>query len=256
MKAILLAVMVFASCGGPSREQVQRSQREYDLAVGLYGERNIAGAFEHLFEALELDSENAEVHLLLGKLFMIHRSDYERAEQHLREAIRVHESVPGRAGLPADARNTLGVLYIHAERHEEAVTVLREGSRDLMNREPGVTYANLGWAYLGLERYDEALEVLLQAVQQAPNLCVGWYRLAQTRVARDEQEQALAALDRGLGYEEDTCQSLQAAWRLRAEVRAHLGHREDAIGDLERCVELSSDTDDGQACQRLLDGSE
>ena len=46
---------------------------------------------------------------------------------------------------------------------------------------------------------------------------------------------------------------LQGAWRLRGEVRARLGRRADALADLERCVALGADTEEGQRCQRLLD---
>jgi tetratricopeptide (TPR) repeat protein len=242
-----------AGCGGgPSREQVMRSQREYDLGVGLWQERNVAGAFEHLLEAIELDPSNSEAHLMLGKLFMIHRHDYERAEHHFQEALRAHEVVESRSGLPADTRNSLGVLYIHWQRHEDAVEVLRESASDLMNREPAVAWSNLGWAYLELEEYDEALRVLEQAVQLSPDLCLAWYRIGQARAGKGEREEAEQALTHALEVEDETCQRLQAAWRLRGEVRAQLGHREEAIGDLERCVELSGETEDGQACGRLL----
>lgn len=242
-----------AGCGaGPSREQIERSQREYDLGVGLWQERNVAGAFEHLLEAIELDPHNAEAHLLLGKLFMIHRHDYARAEQHFRSALQAHEVVEARAGLPADARNSLGVLYIHWERYRDAVEVLRESASDLMNREPAVAWSNLGWAYLSLGEHEEALQVLHQAVQLSPHLCLAWYRMGQVRAERDQHEDAEEALTRALEVEDETCQRLQAAWRLRGEVRAQLGRRDDAIADLERCVELSVETDDGRACNRLL----
>lgn len=253
--SVVLAVL--AGCaGGPSRDQVLRSQREYDLGVGLWQEHNLAGAFEHLLEAIALDPDNAEAHLLLGKLFMIHRHDYERAEEHLREALRAHQAVDARAGLPADVKNTLGVLYIHAERYDDAIEVLREAARDLMNREPAVSWSNLGWAYLEKGEPDEALRVLQQAVQIAPDLCLAWYRMGQVQAAEGRPQEAEQALSRALEVEDETCQRLQVAWRLRGEVRAGLGHREEAIGDLERCVELSAETEDGQACRRLLAGEE
>ena len=46
---------------------------------------------------------------------------------------------------------------------------------------------------------------------------------------------------------------LQGAWRLRGEVRARLGHRRDAVADLERCVELDPYSNDGRMCQTLLE---
>ncbi len=249
-----LAVILFASCGGVSHENVLRSQREYDLAVGLYGEQDVAGAFEHLLESLELDPESAEAHLLLGKLLMIHRADYEQAERHMREAIAMNERLQGRAGLPSEANNALGVLFNNAQRYEDAVAVLQEASRDLMNRHQPLTWANLAWAYRELGRLEEALQVGRQAVQRDPNHCIALYRLAEVHIALEQREQAQQRLDHLLGLEDSTCQSLQAAWRLRAEVRAELGDRPGAISDFERCVELSPDTDDGAACQRVLAG--
>jgi len=256
LPALLVATCacLAAGCGGgPTREQVVRSQREYDLGVGLWQERNVAGAFEHLLEAIALDPSNAEAHLMLGKLFMIHRHDYERAEHHFQEALRAHEEVQARAGLPADARNSLGVLYIHWERYPQAVEVLRAAASDLMNREPAVAWSNLGWAYLELGEHVEAVRVLDQAVQLSPDLCLAWYRIGQARSGTGEPEEAERALTRALEVEDETCQRLQAAWRLRGEVRARLGHRDEAIGDLERCVELSAENEDGRACARLLE---
>lgn len=250
--ALVLALL--ASCGGVSEEQVLRSQREYDLAVGLYGEQDTAGAFEHLLEAIELDADNAEAHLLLGNLLMIVRQDYAQAEHHMREALRANQAIQGRPGLPSEARNALGVLYNNAERYEEAVTVLEEASSDLMNRHQPLTWANLAWAFRELGRLDQALQVGRQAVQRDPNHCVALFRLAEVHVALDQWEDAQTRLDHLLGLEDRTCQSMQAGWRLRGEVRAQLGDRAGAIADLERCVELSGETDDGQACQRMLQG--
>ena len=254
--SVLLSVVMLASCGGTSREQVLLSQREYDLAVGIYGESDVPGAFEHLLEAIELDPDNAEAHLLLGNLFMIHRADYQQAEHHMREAIRANEAVEGRTGLPSEARNALGVLFNNAQRYEDAVVVLEEAAGDLMNRHQPLTWANLAWAYRELGRLDQALQVGRQAVQRDPNHCVALFRLAEVHRALEDPEAAQERLDHLLGLEDPTCQRMQAGWRLRGEVRAELGNRQGAIGDLERCVELSDETDDGRACQRVLDGQQ
>ena len=249
---LTLGTAALGCAGGPTREQVQQAQREYDLGVGLWGEQNVAGAFEHLLEAIRLDPDNSEAHLMLGNLYMIHRHDFDQAETHFQEAIRANGAAPLRSGLEADARNSLGVLYIHAERLDEATVVLRESAADLMNREPAVAWTNLGWAYQQQGQSDQALEALSQAVRLSPMLCMAWYRIGETRRSQERWDDAEDALNRALEVENETCQSLQAAWRLRGEVRAQLGHREEATGDLERCVELSPDTDDGRACRQTL----
>ena len=60
-------------------------------------------------------------------------------------------------------------------------------------------------------------------------------------MALEQSEPAQERLDRLLELEDQTCQRMQAAWRLRGEVRATLGNREGAITDFERCVELSTE---------------
>ena len=242
-----------AGCaGGPTRDQVQRSQREYDLGLGLWQENNRAGSFEHLLTAIELDPLNAEAHLMLGHLFFLTRHDYQRSEHHYREAIRANQQVPARAGLDADARNSMGVMFMHAGRVDEATEVFRESASDLMNREPAIAWSNLGWAYYELESYDRALEVLNQSVALQPQLCMAWYWMGEVRTARGELTEAEEALSRGLEVDDETCQQLQAAWRLRGEVRARRGHLDAAVGDLERCVEISDRNRDGRTCSRLL----
>lgn len=249
----LATALLLGACGAAvSQEQVQHSEREYQLGVGLWGEHNAAGAFEHLLAAIEADPDNAEAHHFLGNLFWIVRHDYEHAEHHFLEALRAHEVAPGPSGLPADVKNSLGVLYVHAHRYEDATRVLREAASDLMNRHPALSWTNLGWAYHEADQDEQAIEALTQAIQLEPQLCLAWYRLAQVRAAHEEWEEALESLDHTLEVENDTCNRLQVAWRLRGEIRARMGRRDEAIEDLERCVELSTDTEDGRACRRLL----
>jgi type IV pilus assembly protein PilF len=261
-----LSGVLLAGCpGGPSDEDLNRSRTEYDLGVGLFGENNIAGAFQHLQEAVRLDPENVEAHMVLGTLHAL-RGENEAAERHLRTTIETNQRL-GAAGLPAltpDAYNTLGVLYINTHRLEEAVSALRTSTGDLMNRTPHLAWGNLGWAYYELERYPEALEALGQAVRLQPQFCAGWYRVGQVRFAEARQSveasgdaqgalaQADEALTHALEVDRDECRALQDAWLLRGETRARLGRREEAIADFERCVELDANTEAGRACAGLL----
>ena len=77
--------------------------------------------------------------------------------------------------------------------------------------------------------------------------------MGQVRAAESQWAEAETALNHVLEVEDETCRRLQVAWRLRGEVRAQLGHRDEAIQDLERCVELSAENEDGAACRRLLE---
>jgi len=68
-------------------------------------------------------------------------------------------------------------------------------------------------------------------------------------------ERAEDSLTRGLEVADESCQNLQDAWHLRGQARARLGRRDDAIGDFERCVELSASTPTGRACETYLEAT-
>lgn len=265
MLAAALVSSATVACGGPSEEDVRRAQAEYDLGVGLMHEQNVAGAFQHLQESVRLDPDHAEAHLLLGNLFMV-RQDFARSEHHLREALRANAAL-GTAGIPAlngEAWNSLGVLYIHMRRLDDAITALRAATADLMYRTPTLAWGNLGWAYLEQHDYPQALEALTQATAMQPLNCNAWYRTGQVHFAIGEAagaagtehfQRADDALTHGLDVDDEGCRALQDAWRLRGEARARLGRREDAVADFERCVELSADTEAGHACTGFLEAS-
>jgi tetratricopeptide (TPR) repeat protein len=277
--ALLTSLWVgsISACGGPSEDDLRRSEAEYDLGRGLWEEQNVAGAFQHLQESVRLDADNADAHLLLGNLFLFRvgggqndaerTASFEQSEHHFHEALRANAAL-GRAGRPAlnaEAKNSLGVLYIHWSRYDDAVRVLREATGDLMNHRPYFAWGNLGWAYFEQQDFAQALPALEQSVQLNPGFCNGWFRMGQVHFAqgRDAQadagresfERAEDALTSALENEDESCQRLQEAWRLRGETRARLGRRDDAVADFERCIELASDTEAGRTCAAMLEST-
>ncbi|UJR78807.1 TPR domain protein, putative component of TonB system [Sandaracinus amylolyticus] len=259
--------MSLGACGGgPSEEDVRRSQAEYDLGVGLMQEQNVAGAFQHLREAVRLDPDNAEAHLVLGTLLML-RGDHPEAERELREALRANTALGG-AGLPSltpEAHNTLGVLYLNTRRYDDAVRELRIATGDELNRTPHLAWGNLGWAYLELGDLSEAELALSEAVRREPRYCAGWFFLARVHSSRgtaaseaDAEAHFRAAddaLTHALEVDLEECRRLQDAWRLRGETRARLGRSEESVADFERCVELDRETESGRACSGFLEAS-
>jgi type IV pilus assembly protein PilF len=251
-----VCVSIMEACGGPaSAENAMRAQKEYELAVGLMGEQNIAAAFEHLFKSIELDSKNPESRLLLGNLYLL-REEFEKAEPELRKA-RELAKADEKYGEPfiAEVDNSLGVVLVHQKRYDEAISTLREAATNIVNRNPHLAWGNLGWAYYEKHQYREALDALNQAVRHQDRFCLGFYRLGQTYSALRDYNHAEEALTRCLEVSDDACKTLQSAWHLRGEARAQLGHRQDAIADFERCVELSSGSETGIACQGYLEAT-
>jgi len=251
-----LSLLALASCvGTTSAESALRAQKEYELSVGLLGEQNIPAAFEHLFKARELDPNNPEPHQLLGNLYLL-RGDLAKSEEELRAAKALAEKNPA-YGAPfvAEVENSLGVVLVHQKRYDDAIALLRETASNLLNRTPHLAWGNLGWAYYEKGQYTDAVAALTQSVRHQNRFCLGYYRLGQAYLALRDFERAEGALTHCLEVSDEGCQNLQDAWHLRGRARAQLGQRDDAIGDFERCVELSAGTATGRACQGYLEAT-
>jgi type IV pilus assembly protein PilF len=143
-------------------------------------------------------------------------------------------------------------LYIHQKRYIDAVNELKLAEADLYNRRPYLPWGNLGLAYLEMGEYEKARQALLHAIELQSLFCVGYYRLGQVYMAMRNFEKADKAFTQAIEADK-RCNTFQEAWRLRGEVRAQIGEREQSIADLEKCVELEASSDAGQACRRLLE---
>ena len=253
-----LVLQVSVACQpGVSADGADKSMKQYELAVGLQQEGNQPGAFKTLYKALEYDPYNAKAHLLLANLFLVSRADnperYDReAEQHFRKVLEIQAGeYASQESLASEARNGLGVLYIHQGRHSEAVKELDAAVADLFNRDAYMAWGNLGWAYLELHNYPKAIDALMRSVQLRRDFCVGHFRLGRAYLATRDYAKAEQALTSALEAD-PRCDGFQDAWHLRGEARMNLGNREDARTDFERCVELQPKTDAGKACGRYL----
>ncbi|MDH3653389.1 MAG: tetratricopeptide repeat protein [Myxococcales bacterium] len=251
LACLAMGCVTTSAAGTPDGE---RSYREFQLAASLRNEGQTASAIEHLRKALELDPENAEAHLLLGFIQMERRT-YQNAEPHLATAIKLLEKQPSGGSTLAEARNIYGLCLIELGRYDEAVVVLRESASDELNTAPHLAWGNLGLAQFHLTEYQETVTSTMEAVRIQPRFCVGYYTMARAFWHLQQLKDAERALVGALEADPSCSKSaeLQGAWRLRGEVRARLGHRRDAVADLERCVELDPYSNHGRMCQTLLE---
>jgi tetratricopeptide (TPR) repeat protein len=182
------------------------------------------------------------------------RRDYESAEQHLSHAIKLLEKQKRGGSTLAEARNIYGLCLIELARYDDAVAVLRASATDELNTAPHLAWGNLGLAQFHLGEYQEAVKSTMESVRIEPRFCVGYYTMGQALWHLQQLQDAERALVSALGADPSCANDrrLQGAWRLRGEVRARLGHRRDAVADLERCVELDPYSNDGRMCQTLL----
>jgi len=253
LACLAMGCVTTSEAGTPDGE---RSYREFQLAASLRDEGQTAGAIEHLRKALDLDPNNAEAHLLLGFIQMERRS-YSGAEPHLATAIELLEKQQSGGSTLAEARNIYGLCLMELSRYDEAVVVLRQSANDELNTAPHLAWGNLGLAQFHLEEYQETVNSTMEAIRIEPRFCVGYYTMGRAFWHLQQLEDAERALVSALGADASCSKSvqLQGAWRLRGEVRARLGHRRDAVADLERCVELDPYSNDGRMCQTLLEDS-
>jgi tetratricopeptide (TPR) repeat protein len=251
--ALALLVVGCVTTSQQTTPDAERSYREFQLAASLRDEGQSASAIEHLRKALDLDPTNAEAQLLLGFIQM-ERRDYQNAEEHLSTSIKLLEKQDRQGSVLAEARNIYGLCLIELTRYEEAIDVLRQSASDELNTAPHLAWGNLGLAQLHLGEYQETVKSTMEAIRIQPRFCVGYYTMARALWHLQQLKDAERALVSALEADPSCGDSreLQGAWRLRGEVRARLGHRRDAIADLERCIELDPYSNDGQMCQTLL----
>jgi tetratricopeptide (TPR) repeat protein len=242
---------------GATTPDGERSDRELQLAAALRTEGQMANAISHLHIALDLNPNNAEAHLLLGFIQM-ERRDYQKAEDELRTAIKLLEKQKSGGSALAEARNIYGLCLMELTRYDDAAVVLRQSATDELNTAPHLAWGNLALAQLELGEYQEAVKSTMEAIRLQPRFCVGYYTMGKALWHLQQLQDAEHALDSAINADPSCASStqLQGAWRLRGEVRARLGHRQDAVADLEQCVELDPYSNDGRMCQSILEASQ
>lgn len=219
-------------------------------------EGRIASAIQHLRIAIDLNPKNAEAHLLLGFVQM-ERADYTEAEKHLKRGVDLLIKDDREGATLAEARNMYGLCLIELGRYDEAIEMLYLSASDELNTAPHLAWGNIGTAQLRKGDPERALEATSAAVRLQSRFCVGYYTMGKALFELDRLEDAERALVSAIGADK-ACEDsplLQGAWQLRGEVRARLGHRRDAVADLERCIELGPNTQLARDCQRLLEAT-
>jgi tetratricopeptide (TPR) repeat protein len=241
------------SCGGTEASEKARRQssRFYEAAsIAWFDENDTLAAIRSLTRSIEANPDNDDAHYLLG-IIRLSRGEYEAAEKHLRETIRLRtdRDAHGLAG----ARNNLGVLLIHQKRYQEAIEQLKASSSEVMNREPWLAFGNLGWAYIELGDYDKAIEALRRAVFEQPKYCVGKYRLGQAFYLKKEFAAAVSVLKQAIETPEPGCSDLQEAYHLLGMDLIRLENDDEAREFLIRCVKINEFSKVGLECREALD---
>jgi len=250
ISTLFIGIIGIAGCGATqiSDENVRKSDRFYEAAVVAWTDRsdNLT-AIRHLTRAVEANPKNDDAQYLLGTM-RLSRGEYKQAEEHLLLAVKYREN---NAAKKVEAQNSLGVLYIHTKRYEEAIRVLDESAGEVLNRAPWLAYGNLGWAYTELGQYDHAIESLKRALFDQPQFCVGLYRLGNAYYMKGDYESAKESLNSALSIEADGCDRMQEAYHLLGMTYLRLDNPDDAMNAFDTCVQVNPKTEIGKSCAEI-----
>lgn len=238
--------------GPGSADPSRQSVAEYDVARDLFVARGQAReALEHALKAVELDENNAEAAHLVALIYLYYCAASE-LDCRMGEAHRYAKMAVDANPKYREAINTLGVVYVHLKRYNDAISVLQPLANDILYATPEVAWGNLGWAYLLKGDLDKAIEALNRVLALQPDFCVGAYRLALAYERKGDHQAARQAVTRALETDQPECRNFQDAFQTRARVAMTLGDREAAIMDLQRCSELDAQSAVGKQCEATL----
>jgi type IV pilus assembly protein PilF len=255
MLSLSAAACVTTSNQPPGAQSPERqSDAEYDLARDLFQKGNARVALDHVHKAISLDENNDKAHYLKAAILLAFCSGprlFDAPDCRLPDI-----EASARAALKAnpefrDAKNLLGSVLINEKKYKDAIAVLDPLTKDPAYVHPYLAWGNLGWAEVLDGQLDAGVAALKNAVTE-PRFCVGHYRLGIGYEKKGDPGQAEQSFTSAVSVDDPQCLGLQDAWEARARVRLRLGKATDARADYEHCVEISKDTQTGQACAREL----
>ena len=249
------AVLAMTACapasGNPHAQSPERqSEAEYDLAREYFYKGAPREALDHVLKADKLDENNGKALYFTSVIYLSFCSGdrglkapdckMELADEYARKTLAKDERF-------RDARNLLGNILILEEKYKDAITTLEPLVKDPSYQAAHLAWGNLGWAQVLDGQLDQGIASLRNAITQ-PKFCVGYYRLGVAYEKKGDLGAAEQHLSSAVGVDSPDCQNLQDAWRERGEVRAKLGHTEQACGDFTKCRDISTTTEAGRAC--------
>lgn len=112
---------------------------------------------------------------VIGSMYL-EKGDYEQAQIHLEQALRIMETYPCTEAAIAPTYNSIGLLYENKGDYDHAIKYLRKAMDNCMmvygteDSKTAVSIDNLGLAYQRKEDYDMALRCHLEAVRIFENI--------------------------------------------------------------------------------------
>jgi tetratricopeptide (TPR) repeat protein len=249
------AALVLVGCSSKKgvagvKDPEKASLAEHDVAADEFNKGNLRSALVHAQRALELDEENHQAQLLAATIYLGFCATSEsecrlpEAEKHARTALKLKPDF-------ASATNTLGVILIRQQRYDEAISVLKPLTENMVYSTPELAWGNLGQAYLEKGDADQAILSLKKAIALQPGFCVGSYRLGLAYERKGDWRAATQAYTSTLDNTFEQCKFADA-YEARARASLKLNEVQGARADLEQCVRVGAGSAVARRCETTL----
>lgn|GEM_PF-545626 len=280
LAAALAPVCLAAACAhGPTAEERTKARGHYDVAVALVQEGQKAAAagdqptrddkyreaLKELLDGDRLAADDAELQLLLGQIYFLGFRRHDDAVVHLQRAIALKALAAPRDAAPAEreyaeAEQTLGVVLVDRGQPEAALPHFDKARTNLLYGTPYFAEQEMGQALFLLGRHDEAVRHLSTAVQQQPDLCGAYAKLAEVNEARgDEVAVQKALVDFVTRCDSDRLRAnvgapmIAPAYFKLGESRLRSGEKDGAVSAFATCATRFPAEPAGVECGRRLE---
>lgn len=231
---VAFAIVSGAGCSHTSDTQKKNEARgHYEVSIAIVQEAQKAGeigdnpgrdakfreALKELLDSEKGNDADPEVQLLLAQVYFLGFRRHDDAITHLNKAIALKAAASISNTSPAEreypeAEQTLGVVLVDKGTPEAALPHFEKARTNLLYSTPFFAEQEMGSALFALGRHDAAAQHLGLAIQQQPDLCGAYARLADVEEARGDNARQQKVLGEFLAR----CDSD----RLRAAVSAKL----------------------------------
>lgn len=280
LSGLLVGAVLAVSCAhGPSEKDVTAGHGHYEVAIAIMGEAQKAEAaqdgpgrdakyreaLQELINAEKRNPDDAPMQLLLGQVYFLGFRRHDDAIVHLDKAIALKASMAAPDAAPAErefpeAEQTLGVVLVDKGQAELALPHFEKARTNLLYATPYFAEQELGTALFKLGRHDQAAQHLAVAIQQQPDLCGAYTRLADVEEARGQDARLRKVLEDFIVR----CDSerlrgavgarlLGPAWFKLGEARLRQGEKAGAVDAFRTCATRFPGEAAAAECVKRLD---
>ncbi len=180
---LFIILFLFISCSSRTPRKAKTPYHHFNRSRIYYDQGRIQEALSEIKEAIKLGPEDARFYQFLGFIYFS-MGNYSEAEAAYLKTLEINPDL-------TDARNHLGVLYIHTDRLDEALKEFRLAIKDRFYPSPEVIYFHLGELYRKKNDLEEASAHLRRALEINPKYYRAHYELGNILSEQGDMQEAI-----------------------------------------------------------------